>query len=374
ITTARAFPRSVSKFRPYSPTEWAREINMLFASTVRAFVDTGAKLRESKARLGHGAWGSMFRGHPRAVAEPLHFSERTARMLMAIAKHPIISNRNHGSDLPCSWRTLYLLSRLDDQVLLQALADGGITPDMSRNAVKGLQRLARFGATDAAARRVVEGLDSRILVGDFRTVGGNVPDGSTALIVTDLPYDQVGSAMLPDLAAFAERVLAPGGSLLTYIGQTQMPVAMAALSSSGLRYWWTIGCFHAAHADGWTPAVLMPEHGIKCAWKAVLWFVKGTRRDPSVLVTDVVSGGREKTHHPWQQAESEAACWIDKLCPSDGLVVDPFLGSGTTACAAIRLGRKWVGIELDPATAAAASERIARCEAVDGSRGPARCG
>lgn len=42
-----------------------------------------------------------------------------------------------------------------------------------------------------------------------------------------------------------------------------------------------------------------------------------------------------------------------------GLVLDPFMGSGTTAIAAEALGRDWLGIELNPDFARAARERIA---------------
>jgi site-specific DNA-methyltransferase (adenine-specific) len=42
-----------------------------------------------------------------------------------------------------------------------------------------------------------------------------------------------------------------------------------------------------------------------------------------------------------------------------GLVLDPFMGSGTTALAAEKLGRDWLGIELNPDFAAAARDRIA---------------
>lgn len=48
-------------------------------------------------------------------------------------------------------------------------------------------------------------------------------------------------------------------------------------------------------------------------------------------------------------------------CPAGGTVLDPFLGSGTTALVAERLGRKWVGIELNPAYARLAAERL-RCQ------------
>jgi DNA modification methylase len=41
-----------------------------------------------------------------------------------------------------------------------------------------------------------------------------------------------------------------------------------------------------------------------------------------------------------------------------GVVLDPFMGSGTTAVAAERLGRRWIGIELNPSFARSARERI----------------
>ena len=41
-----------------------------------------------------------------------------------------------------------------------------------------------------------------------------------------------------------------------------------------------------------------------------------------------------------------------------GLVLDPFLGSGTTAVVAVEEGRDWVGVELNPEYAAMARKRI----------------
>jgi DNA modification methylase len=46
-----------------------------------------------------------------------------------------------------------------------------------------------------------------------------------------------------------------------------------------------------------------------------------------------------------------------------GLVLDPFMGSGTTAIAAERQGRRWLGIELNPEFARLAEERIAQARA-----------
>ena len=45
-----------------------------------------------------------------------------------------------------------------------------------------------------------------------------------------------------------------------------------------------------------------------------------------------------------------------------GLVLDPFIGSGTVASTATRLGRNWLGIELNPAFADLAAERLSKLE------------
>lgn len=50
---------------------------------------------------------------------------------------------------------------------------------------------------------------------------------------------------------------------------------------------------------------------------------------------------------------------IQAACPQGGIVLDPFLGSGTTAVVARRLGRRYLGIELSPDYAQAAERRVA---------------
>lgn len=45
-------------------------------------------------------------------------------------------------------------------------------------------------------------------------------------------------------------------------------------------------------------------------------------------------------------------------CPKGGIVLDPFLGSGTTAVVAKKLNRKWIGIELNPKYIKIAKKRI----------------
>ncbi len=45
-------------------------------------------------------------------------------------------------------------------------------------------------------------------------------------------------------------------------------------------------------------------------------------------------------------------------CPKNGIVLDPFMGSGTTAVVAKRLGRNYIGIELNPKYIEMAEKRL----------------
>jgi len=51
---------------------------------------------------------------------------------------------------------------------------------------------------------------------------------------------------------------------------------------------------------------------------------------------------------------------IQAGCPKNGIVLDPFMGSGTTAVVAQKLGRKYIGIELNPKYVKLANKRIAQ--------------
>ena len=56
----------------------------------------------------------------------------------------------------------------------------------------------------------------------------------------------------------------------------------------------------------------------------------------------------ERADHPTQKPLEIIERMIKASCPPGGTVLDPFLGSGTTAVAAKRCGRNFVGFELNP--------------------------
>jgi site-specific DNA-methyltransferase (adenine-specific) len=59
-------------------------------------------------------------------------------------------------------------------------------------------------------------------------------------------------------------------------------------------------------------------------------------------------------------------------CPPGGVVLDPFMGSGTTAVAARRCGRDFVGFELNPEYCALIAQRLAPQEPAEPAARPAR--
>jgi DNA modification methylase len=63
--------------------------------------------------------------------------------------------------------------------------------------------------------------------------------------------------------------------------------------------------------------------------------------------------------HPNEKPES-LMCKLVKLCTVAGETIgDPYMGSGTTGVAAVRLGRNFIGIERDAAHYKTACDRIA---------------
>lgn len=63
-------------------------------------------------------------------------------------------------------------------------------------------------------------------------------------------------------------------------------------------------------------------------------------------INQVKNVSRDKTKHPCQMP-LEVMKNIIGILPEDAVIVDPFMGSGTTGLACIELGRQFVGIELD---------------------------
>jgi len=144
---------------------------------------------------------------------------------------------------------------------------------------------------------------------------------------------------------WANRVLKDGGSLVTYISQYALPnILDHVLSNSNeLHYWWEVCiALEGPFARHW-------QRQIVVKWKGLLWFVKGSKPQLPNYLSDLVFSQRaDKILHDWQQGTAEADHVIKILTVENQIVLDTFLGAGTTAVSSVKLQRRFIGIDADP--------------------------
>jgi DNA modification methylase len=102
---------------------------------------------------------------------------------------------------------------------------------------------------------------------------------------------------------------------------------------------WGGNYFDLPQSRGWL-VWNKPERGFTLSEAELAW----TNRDTVIRVFDGVRSdlGRE---HPTQKPLSLMLWCVEQL--SAKTIIDPFMGSGTTGVAAIKLGRRFIGIEID---------------------------
>lgn len=85
-----------------------------------------------------------------------------------------------------------------------------------------------------------------------------------------------------------------------------------------------------------------PERNFSLAEAELAW----TNRDAVVRVIDAPRSEQGRTH-PTQKPVEVMRWSIEKIGKAQ-TILDPFMGSGTTGVAAAKLGRKFIGIEIEP--------------------------
>lgn len=107
---------------------FAGRIRQAWQKTLDGIFEVGRLVGEAKDSLPHGEFLDM-------IKEDLPFKKRTAQLLMVVANDPKLSKAQHAALLPPSWMTLYEITRLDDDVFEQAVADGDIHPEVTRSTI-----------------------------------------------------------------------------------------------------------------------------------------------------------------------------------------------------------------------------------------------
>ena len=256
------------------------------------------------------------------------------------------------------------------------------------------------GETMRIYKKYKKGNKVTLFNGDCLELLKNMPDESVDLIVTSPPYcigkayedphDDIETFKQQHINIFNDmyRVLKTGGSVCWQVGYHVSDKCIVPLD------YIIYELFTSLSKDICAPLILRNRiiwtfgHGLNSTnrfsgrHEVILWFTKGEQtifnlddirvpqkypgkrsykgphkgefsgnplgKNPSDVWTipNVNANHLEKTNHPCQFPVAIPQRLIKALTPSEGVVLDPFSGSGTTGVAAIIEGRKFVGAEI----------------------------
>ena len=199
---------------------------------------------------------------------------------------------------------------------------------------------------------------TKILVADIKTAtldSLGLPEPVDA-IITDPPYPREFLPLFGELARFAGDTLKDGGSLLVMSGESHLPeVYQLLVSDKRLRYQWTM-CYMTPG-----PATQLQGRPIASNWKPIIWLTKG--KYSGARFNDVFENPiQDKRFHHWGQGEVGMSQIIERMTDKGDVVIDPFLGGGTTGACCVRLERIFYGFDIDAEAVKMARARIAKVE------------
>ena len=94
----------------------------------------------------------------------------------------------------------------------------------------------------------------------------------------------------------------------------------------------------------------------------MLVYGKANPQVDSINLHAIANAYREEVGHPSPKPIA-AMEWALEIVPNAETILDPFMGSGTTGVACAKLGRKFIGIEIDESYFDIACERIRKAYA-----------
>ena len=208
----------------------------------------------------------------------------------------------------------------------------------------------------------IEKIKNQIICGDALLELKKFPDESIDLVLTDPPYgtktNQRGdsfmigefSNILPLVLPEIYRVLKPNGAFYCFTSWTQMSEWLLRFQQyfklQNLLIW-----DKKRHSGCYSPS------SWQFTWEGIFFGIKGKRKirkyQKDVLISE------EKGKRIAMQKPVDIVKKLIEASSDEGMVIlDPFIGSGTTAVACKQLKRNFIGIEISPEYCKIANERL----------------
>lgn len=195
--------------------------------------------------------------------------------------------------------------------------------------------------------------DGCIVCGDCLEIMAAMPDGSVEAVVTDPPY---GLGFEYDCYEDTETnwyIL-----MDTIVPLCRRVASFVVFPSCAINrlHWW-----YKHHRPHWLIAWHKgsPGHNAKIGfndWEPHLCW--GHVAHPMHDYFSTQCGFHVKGH-PCPKPIEWGLWLVQRASPTDRIVLDPFVGSGTTCVAAKKLGRRWIGIDISEEYCATALKRLA---------------
>jgi DNA modification methylase len=196
--------------------------------------------------------------------------------------------------------------------------------------------------------------DATLYLGDCLAILPTLP--KVDAVITDPPFNagkEFANDSMPEQEwrAFCEALAArmSADNLLVEVGKND-PVMRGAMDRH-FRFRWSI-------ALNYTNAMRQGAVGYS-NFGLVLWYGDGKCHQRYMDRIDApLENSIDSFSHPSPKQVSHYTKLVGMFSPAAGTVADPFLGSGTTGIACANLGRKFIGIEIEPKYFDIACERI----------------
>lgn len=187
---------------------------------------------------------------------------------------------------------------------------------------------------------------------DFRA--HSIAPASIDAIITDPPYGFEYLSLYADLSEYASKALKPNAPCIVMCGQSWLETVLHYLSRN-LKYVWTLAYF----SPGKSTQVFGRK--VKSNWKPLVFLVNGDNQCEHIA--DFINSGEyDKDFHDWGQTEKGMAEIIERFTVKGDLILDPFCGAGTTGVAAVNLGRRFMGMDIDEYSIKQSAKRLGEIE------------
>lgn len=243
-----------------------------------------------------------------------------------------------GVSVDTASRTIKILDNAEEKEI-QALREGKDGSSVNKS-YKKIKKLEKKQKRQEQLKKIQVKLPDNVQLYNQPFQQNKIKDNSISLIITDPPYLKEYLHLYEELAKQAIRVLQDGGSLLCYIGHYAIGKIIPMMEKHGLKFHWPIAVIHSG------PSSTMWGYKVMVGYKLMLWFTKG-KYDGEFVRDCIKSEFQGKELHEWAQSTKESDYYIQYLTKENEIVYDPFLGQGTFGKSAVKLGRQFIGSEID---------------------------